>query len=146
MTRTKREDYRFFSPMPTRWGDADALGHINNVQFVRFIENGRLAYFEQLCGLRLEPGVSQGFVIASLQVDFLSQVHHPAELEVGTRVSRLGNSSFDVEASIFFKDHHEPVFTSIGICVWYDFDRNRSQPIPEQTREAIVNFEEGALL
>jgi len=138
-------DYRLFTPQPTRWGDADALGHINNVMFVRYIESGRLDYFDRLCGMKLEPGLKRGFVLADLQVSFLQQVHHPSELIVATRVSRLGNSSFDVDASIFIKDQKDPVFTSKGICVWFDFDRNASQPVPAEIRDAIIKFEEGTV-
>ena len=145
MENISREDYRFFTPQPTRWGDADALGHINNVMFVRYIESGRLDYFQQLCGMKLEPGIKQGFVLADLQVSFLQQVHHPSELVVATRVSRLGNSSFDVDASIFIDSQNDSVFTSKAVCVWFDFEKNASQSIPDESRDAIINFEKRAL-
>lgn len=143
--QAEQASFRLFTSQPTRWGDADALGHINNVMFIRYIESGRLDYFERLCGIKLEPGIRQGFVLADLRVSFLKQVHHPSELVVATRVSRLGNSSFDVEASIFIDNESEAVFTSKGICVWFDFERNTSKPIPADIRNIIINFEQGTL-
>ncbi|MCP3689229.1 MAG: acyl-CoA thioesterase [Gammaproteobacteria bacterium] len=141
----QRSDYRFFTPVPTRWGDADALGHINNVMFMRYIESGRLDYFEQVCNLLLEPGLKQGLVLASIKVDFIDQVHHPEQLVVGTGITRLGGSSFDIDASIFKPEQNNPVFTSHGIGVWFDFVNNKSHPIPPQIRGQIANFEEGLL-
>ena len=141
--RPTRSDYRVFSPVPTRWGDADALGHINNVMFMRYIESGRLDYFQRLCGITLEPDSRQGFVLASLTADFLAQVHHPALLETGTRVTRLGNRSFDIESSIFAEGEENPVFTSLGICVWYDFENACSMVIPDDVRNRVNQFESG---
>ncbi|MCP4488186.1 MAG: acyl-CoA thioesterase [Gammaproteobacteria bacterium] len=141
----QRSDYRFLTSVPTRWGDADALGHINNVMFMRYIESGRLDYFEQVCSLRLEPGLKQGLVLASIKVDFIDQVHHPEQLVVGTGITRLGGSSFDIDASIFRPDANHPVFTSHGVGVWFDFANNKSQTIPSGIRNQIVNFEEGSL-
>ncbi|MCP4187270.1 MAG: acyl-CoA thioesterase [Gammaproteobacteria bacterium] len=144
-TKPQRSDYRFFTPVPTRWGDADALGHINNVMFMRYIESGRLDYFAKVCSLLLEPGLSQGFVLASIKVDFIDQVHHPEQLMVGTSITRLGGSSFDIDASIFREEEDNPAFTSHGIGVWFDFINNKSQAIPDEIRCQIVNFEEGSL-
>jgi len=146
MEAISREDFRFFTPQPTRWGDADALGHINNVMFLRYIESGRLDYFEQLCGMKLEPGIKQGFVLADLRVSFLHQVHHPSELVVATRVSRLGNSSFDVDASIFIDEQSDSVFISKAVCVWFDFEKHASLSILDESRDAITKFEKGVLL
>ena len=119
--KARRSDYRFFTQVPTRWGDADALGHINNALFVRYVESGRVDYFHRICEMNLSPGEPQGLVMANFEIAFVHQVHHPAALEVASRVSRLGNSSFDVECSIFMPDDEDPVIFSKAICVWFDF-------------------------
>ena len=144
-SKPTRTDYRLFTSTPTRWGDADALGHINNVMLIRYIESGRLDYIERLCNISLAPGLVQGFVIANLEVGFVSQVHHPSALEVGTRVTRLGNSSFNVDASIFQPGDDSPVLITKAVCVWMDLVNNRSQRIPDHIRQTIIDFEQGDL-
>lgn len=144
-SKPRRADYRLFTPVPTRWGDADALGHINNVIFVRYLECGRVDYFQQLCGLTLGPSDHQGFVLANLEIGFRSQLHHPAMLEVATRISRLGQSSFDIEASIFQQHHDDAIITSKAVCVWFDFDNNTSLALPDDIRCNIIDFEQGTL-
>jgi len=136
-----RPNFRFFTPTPTRWGDCDRLGHVNNVQFVRYFESGRLDYFHRLLDMELGPDVVDGLIIADLHVNFLSQIHHPCALEVGSRISRLGNSSFDFEAALFAPGDDEPYSTARAACVWFDYRANRSIPIPPAEREIIQQFE-----
>jgi acyl-CoA thioester hydrolase len=136
-----RSGFRFFTPTPTRWGDCDMFGHVNNVQFVRYYESGRLDYFHRLLQLNAGPEMVSSLIIADIHVTFLRQIHHPSALQVGSRVSRLGNSSFDFEAAIFAIDDDEPYSTATAACVWFNFRDNHSTPIPSAEREIIKQFE-----
>lgn len=143
--KPERSAYHLFTPLATRWGDSDALGHINNAMLVRYLESGRVDYFRQVCGIKLAEDDDNSFVIASLEMRFLQQVHHPADLDIATRISRLGNSSFDVDTVIFEQGKDQPLISSRGICVWFDLKENSSRPIPENIRETIIQFEQGNL-
>jgi acyl-CoA thioester hydrolase len=135
-----RADFNFFTTVPTRWGDADMLGHINNVIFVRYIESGRLDYLDRVLGLKFKQPVEQGVLVADMQISYLSQVHHPTNLDIATRVSRIGNTSFDVSANIY-DEHGKVVVTSKAVCVWFDFALGQKQPVPSAAREAVFNCE-----
>ena len=137
----ERTDYRLFTPVPTRWCDADALGHINNAVSVSYIESGRIDYFAQVCQFGL-TGERYGFVIAHLDVNFIQQIHHPSQLEVASKISRLGNSSFDVDTVIYQQAEHQPLISSRGVCVWLDLQNNTSLRLPDDIRQAIINFEQ----
>ena len=95
-----RSRFRFFTPTPTRWGDCDRLGHVNNVQFVRYFESGRLDYFHRLLDMELGPDVVDGLIIADLHVNFLQQIHHPSALEVGTRQIAVVELNADLESGV----------------------------------------------
>ncbi len=136
-----RERFGFFTPTPTRWGDCDMFCHVNNVQFVRYYESGRLDYFERVLGVPANLDARQTLIIADIHVNFLQQINHPCALEVGSRISRLGNSSFDFEAAIFAPDDAQPRATSKATCVWFDYHENRTIPIPEVARNIISRFE-----
>ena len=45
-----RTDFRHVTPVTVHWGDMDALGHVNNVIFFRYVESGRISYFNELAG------------------------------------------------------------------------------------------------
>ncbi len=136
-----REKFRHFTPSPTRWGDCDRLGHVNNVLFVRYFETGRLDYMLEVLEIDTRAGLESSLILADIHVTFLGQIHHPAALEVGTRVSRLGNRSFDFESAIFAPGEAAPRSVARATCVWYDYRADRSRPIPERERQIIQQFE-----
>ena len=132
MSAPKREEFRQFIPMTVRWGDMDAIGHVNNVQYFRYGESGRIAYFDALEQVDPTFWKAHGIILASMGCDFLAQVHYPAELEVGTRVSRLGRSSLEVSQAIFQGDTVVAVLK--GVMVWFDYGVQKTLPIPEHVR------------
>ena len=141
LERYRRGDFRLFTPSPTRWGDCDHFGHINNVQFARYYESGRLDYFDRVLGLAAAPDAEHSLIIADLHITFLRQIHHPCALEVGSRISRLGNSSFDFEAALFAPGDDRALSTASATCVWFNFRDNHSHLIPVASRHIIQQFE-----
>ena len=139
--QVSRDEFRFFIPMPTRWGDSDLNGHINNAMFVRYLESGRLDYYAEVFDKHFDQKLPPGFILASLRIDYLKQVNHPAELTIGTRVSSLGNSSFESDGAIFVANDQTPVVISRSVCVWFDYDDNCSERIPQAARDAVNNYE-----
>lgn len=139
--RFRRDGFRLFTPTPTRWGDCDRFGHINNVQFARYYESGRLDYFQRVLNLDSAPDAQNSLIIADLYITFLSQINHPCALEVGTRISRLGNSSFDFDAALFAPGDDAALSTANATCVWFNFRDNHSTPIPAAQRKIIEQFE-----
>lgn len=116
----------------------DALGHVNNVQYFRYLESGRIAYFS---GLAAGIDAVAQLVSADIQCTFLRQLHYPQVIEVGTRVSRLGQRSLSVACAIFVKGQDSPAATSTAALVWFDFAEQRAAAIPPALRRAIVEFE-----
>ncbi len=139
--KTQRSDFKLYTAIPTRWRDADALGHLNNAKYLTYLETGRIDYFTRLHNIQFEPSVDQGVILADLNISFLQQVHHPADLEIGSSITRLGNSSLDLNASIFVKNEPSPVAASKAILVWFNYKENHSQPIPQSVRDKIIAFE-----
>jgi acyl-CoA thioester hydrolase len=88
-----------------RFRDLDRQGHVNNAVFATFFEAGRVAIlYEEGDGL-IAPGAS--FVLAHLSIDFLGEIRWPGEVEVGTAIAAVGNSSLTVRQALFVK----------GLCV-----------------------------
>jgi len=136
-----KQEFTHIFPLSVRWGDADVYGHINNVEFVRYIESGRVAYCEDVMGLNLQVGMESGWVLADMHCTYLQQVHYPALLEVRTRISKLSNKSATVLANIYCEGKEEPALTSKGVIVWFDMLRQQSAPIPEHIKAKISAFE-----
>lgn len=135
MTSVQRSDFAHFMPMPTRWADLDMIGHVNNATFFTFDESVRLDYFGEL--FRDDPKFwkEYGFILARIECDFIAQLKHPSNLELGFRVSRIGRSSLGTIAGHF--NDGQLVAVSRGVVVWFDYDNQKTIPIPESVRAMI---------
>jgi acyl-CoA thioester hydrolase len=111
LTPSSRADFRFWWPVTVRWGDMDAMGHVNNIIYFQYLESARIAYFEMCMGWtgRDEGGGRQGPVVVSQAFNYRRQVYYPAELEVGVRCREIRNRSFVLEYGIFRKGTDELV-------------------------------------
>jgi len=136
-----REKYTHVLPLAVRWGDADAMGHINNVQFVRYIESSRVDYGETVNKLKFQAGVDSCWILADLHCSFIGQLRYPCNIEVCTRTSRLGNKSAELISTVFVASKSNPVFSSVAVVVWFDYIRQQSMRIPVRVREQVIAFE-----
>lgn len=136
-----RENFRHFYHDIVRWGDCDMLGHLNNAIFLRFLESARIAYIKDIYDLELAPDTVEGWVIVDLNCSFKGQVHHPASLDIGSRITRVGNSSAIIEAAIFPAEEDHPVFTSTATIVWCNYSEGAAVRIPDFVRDATREFE-----
>ena len=134
-----RSEYRHRIELPVRWGDMDALGHVNNVEYFRYLESGRVDYIQTVQPADLPP--HQHMVLADIQCRFIRQLNYPADVEVLTRIDKLGSRSMHFRAAIFVQGEDGPAATSQGVLVWYDFARQRSAPLPDALRAAILDYE-----
>jgi acyl-CoA thioester hydrolase len=141
--------YRY--QMPTRWGDMDAMGHINNTLYFRYFEQARIAWFEEMKMLKNES--QHGPILASASCDFLKPLKYPGDIYVDQIVTRLGRSSVAMDLSIERLDEPGQIYAR-GTCVivWMDYSVGRALPWPEDLRlvltpataDSVVNNEEQA--
>ena len=122
--------------MPIRWGDMDAMGHVNNTNYFRYNESARIAWLEQVGGL--PDARSEGPVIVNAQMSFLKQLSYPGEIEVRTFVAPPGRSSIEVshEIRLVGADGEPGELHAEGAAkvVWVDFKVGKSAPLPEALR------------
>ena len=85
-----------------RYTDTDRQGHVNNSVFASFLETGRV---ECLYNHDI-PIIRQGanFVIASLKLEFMNEIHWPGDVVIGTGVFRVGNSSITLYQELYQDD------------------------------------------
>jgi acyl-CoA thioester hydrolase len=134
--RPDRNDFVHWRRIPTRWSDQDMLGHVNNARFYSFDEDARLSYFEPLWQGDAKFWKDYGFILASLGCDFVAQLHHPAEVDVGFRISRLGRSSMGTLAGMFEGDRL--VAVTRGVVVWFSYSEQKPLPLPDALRAMIL--------
>lgn len=134
MESIQLSDFSHVLRIPTRWSDLDALGHVNNTKFFTFDEDVRLSYFKEQME---KPGFwkEQGMILANISCDFISQLHHPADLQAGFRVVSIGRSSLKTMAGIF--NGSTLVAVTRATVVWFDYNNQKSMAVPEDVRQWI---------
>jgi acyl-CoA thioester hydrolase len=132
---------RHVEPITVRWGDMDSMGHVNNAKYFTYCESARMSYFRAIRMNQYREGGRHGPALAAAHLNFRRQVHYPAELDVRTRTSEIGRSSFRMEYEIVHRGTEERVADGHGVIVWVDYDAGRSIPLPEGLREAIRRYE-----
>lgn len=132
---------RHVEPVTVRWGDMDSMGHVNNAKYFTYCESARMSYFAAVRMNEHREGESHGPALAAANLNFRQQVRWPAELEVATRVSEIGRSSFKMEYELFHRGTDERVADGTGVIVWVDYGTGKSIPLPESLKEEIRRFE-----
>jgi len=135
------QDKRLIHTMvvPMRWGDMDALGHVNNTYYFRYMEIARLQWmFDN--GVPSNPqGQGQGPVIINAFCNFLRQLEFPGEVLIKTYAGAVGRSSFDTYHEMLRTDEADTVYASGGATVvWVDYARQGSLPLPEAMRALLA--------
>lgn len=115
-----------------RFGDTDALGHVNNARFAAYAEVARLEFLR-----RLGKSVTS-LILASLSIDFRRQVSFDEQLYVTTWVDRLGTSSITLGQSIFAGG--ELAADVRSVVVHFDYAIAKSQPLTDDIRERLVPY------
>lgn len=128
--------------LPVLWGDMDALGHVNNTRYFVWFEAARMAYFNRIGLGNTGEALTVGPLLATTTCDFLRPLHHPDEVRVGARVTRLGNTSFTMAYAV--ERTAEPgvvVARGTGVIVTVDFTAGEKVRVPDALREAIAAVE-----
>ncbi|QJC53500.1 acyl-CoA thioesterase [Paenibacillus albicereus] len=133
------DSFSFSIPLKIRYCETDMLGHVNNVSYFMYFEQGRIEYFENLElteDLFSQKNVS---VVADLECQYLDQIYLKDALRLHVKTARLGRSSIDIHYALTVDGKLKA--SGRGAIVLIDTAGGRPTPIPERAREAIRRFE-----
>ena len=130
-------DLVFSMPMDIRWGEMDALGHVNNVLYFRYLEDSRLTWMAR-CGVTLSRD-GEGFVLAHVECHFRRAIVYPERIDVLTYVGPLGKSSVPMYQEIRSARDRNLVYAyGESRVVWVDYSTSQSKPVPEAVRARLI--------
>ncbi len=134
--------FRHHYALQVRWGDMDALGHVNNAVFLTYLEQSRLNYVRQL-GLRDGRPDRPGLILARIAIDFRQPLFADDDVHVFTRIIRIGGRSFDTEqwVTVLHEGQLEVAAQATTTVVVYDYAARKSAPIPDEWRALVRTFE-----
>ena len=98
----ERKKLTYEMVIPIRWGDMDAMGHVNNTLYFRYLETIRIEWLHSL-GTTLKPE-GEGFVIVNAFCNFIRQLEYPGDVRARHYVGSVGRSSFDTFVTLARED------------------------------------------
>ena len=141
----KLTDYKYKAPIAIRFSDIDAVGHVNNAIYLTYFEVARFGYWRDVTGWNLHVN---GVIVARSEVTYLKPIALEDEVYCYVRVTRIGNSSFDVMHVLVKNTPHGEEICTTGktVCISYDYTANKSVPIPERERQRMIEYDEPRLI
>ena len=127
----------FHMPIELRWRDLDAFAHVNNANFLTYVEEARIRWFAGLDGEWVSDSIAP--LLAAVQMNYRRPIPYPARVAVELTCERLGNTSVTIGHRIVAAD--DPATTHADghvVMVWIDRASGRPVPLPETVRDAAA--------
>jgi acyl-CoA thioester hydrolase len=122
-----------------RWNDLDAFGHINNANYLTFIQEVRADFTWYS---RITKGLKPMFsdmVVARAEIDYLEPINEGGfEIDIAIWVSKIGNSSFTLEYELTSKAGVHARARTVQVAV--DMANKRSRAINDEERELLTQY------
>ena len=132
------EDGRFSLIQRVRFGDLDAMQHMNNVEFLRFFETARIDY---MCSLMPDRAPTKrqefGFIFAECHIAYRAPAFFDEEIRTWVWPSELARSSIRLQFEMRSETDERLIAEGYGVLVGYDYVDGRTRPIPEELRDRI---------
>ena len=123
------------------WGDQDTFGHVNNTVFLKWCETGRVAYLERAGMWPMIKSQGKGPILVSISCDYRRQVTFPDTVQVGSRITKIGNTSFRMEHAIVSLTQDALVAESDSTMVFLEYEHNSPLRVPDELRQAFGRIE-----
>ena len=120
--------------IPIRWGDMDAMGHVNNVTYFRYMEQARISWFDKLVPER-KAWKSNGIVIVNASCNFRRAMTYPGTVEVKLFNAKPGGSSVATYYELSIES--EIYADGAAVVVFIDMKSQKPIRIPEEVRALL---------
>lgn len=127
----QRSRFLFWTEIKTRWRDMDAIGHLNHTTYLTYMESSRVELYEKLGYPGLAREMDESAILASLEVNYFHQISHPETLEIGNKISRIGNTSYDIDSVIVKKNSNRLLCSATFKMVAFNYRKNMAIKVPK---------------
>ncbi|AZN70151.1 acyl-CoA thioesterase [Georhizobium profundi] len=132
----RREDYRLFRPLQTRWADNDAYGHMNNVVHYALFDTAINGWLIEKGLLDIHRGKVVGLVVET-GCNYFSEMAFPDRVTAGIAVTRIGTSSVTYRIGLFRGDDVIEAAQGRFTHVYVDRESRRPQPLDARWRTIL---------
>ncbi len=122
--------------IPIRWGDMDAMNHVNNTTYFRYLETCRIDW---MVSIRCQPDpAGEGPVIVNAFCNFYKQLEYPGNVLMKMYVSDPARTTFESWATMERLDQPGIICAAGGATtIWVDFPQKKAKPLPDWIRQIV---------
>ncbi|MFD5868139.1 acyl-CoA thioesterase [Corynebacterium sp. NPDC060344] len=127
----------FLTTVPVRWSDFDQYGHVNNIAYLEYAQEARVAF----ANASVEGGGGKlGTVVRHMEIDYLrALLPDTREVLVETEIIAMGNTSYTIRQAI--KDQHGHIAAMLTtVMVLFDLEESRARELTPSVRKTLVRF------
>ncbi|GLQ39818.1 thioesterase [Rhizobium albus] len=132
----RRDDYRLFRPLQTRWADNDAYGHMNNVVHYALFDTAINGWLVEKELLDIARGEIVGLVVET-GCSYFSEMAFPDPVTAGIAVTRIGTSSVTYRIGLFRGDEGVEAAQGRFTHVYVDRVSRKPQPLDARWRTIL---------
>lgn len=134
--------YKHASDIQVRFADCDMAGHVNNATILTYFETARIDFFHDVIGTDNDWNKT-GLILAHSEIDYLAPVYLQDKVKAYSRVTRIGNKSFNMENLLVKVKDGKETFAAIAsfVLVCMDYSKKQTIEIPKSWIEKLDKFE-----
>ena len=133
------EEYKLELQLRIDWSDLDMYKHVNNISFMRYMQSGRVNFWEASGIYEMYENSNMGTMLVSTHCDFKRSLYYPGNVIVKTKLDFIKNSSFGLK-HLILDEANEICAEGKDVVVCYDFEKDKTFRIPEDLREKLSEF------
>ncbi|WP_434589615.1 acyl-CoA thioesterase [Streptomyces sp. A5-4] len=124
---------------PLRWSDMDAFGHVNNVVFLRYLEEARIDFMFRLAPGEGSTSFTGGSVVARHEIDYVRPlVHRHEPVTIESWVTKIGAASLTIAYEI--KDETTLYVRASTIVVPFNLAESRPRRITAEEKVFLREY------
>lgn len=140
--KIEKGKFKFKIQIKVKTFDLDSYGIVHNSVYLKYFEIARTEYIRQALGIEPRRFFTDFyFVVARNVCNYITPARFDESLDLYTRVSKIGNSSFEMEYLLEEVETKRKVATGETVIVLLNRETFKPEPIPDTVREMILKFE-----
>ncbi len=121
-----------------RYGDIDAMGHVNNAIYLQYFEQARMAWFKGLIGSKWDWN-TDGIILARNEIDYKLPLLLHDKAVVETTVDSVGSKSMTLSYRILKKHNDLDLLVATGksVLVCFDHKTQKTKEVPQSWKDRM---------
>ena len=116
--------------MRVHWGDMDAMQHVNNIIYLKWVESTRLLLFEKLMKDETAGVAEIGPILAWSDIKYIAPVVYPNTVKIDFDIVRLKEDHLECQAHFYSTAQNRLVAISKNTIKAYNIKKLKKAEIP----------------